>query len=259
MTNYGMLINNATGRVLIDSMYRNYSLHDTGTLSCTAGMNDLNITSTSNAVLIAIQPSTNGYSGISHYKKSGSNITGVGIISEVIQDVDWVLYKEVPLNTPDADYGLNVYNDAGSLVFSSNETDYMRIEAVHITNTMVNTTPGFNVNYTLDGSDFIADVSISYAGIEGVEFNVHDADNNYFLIIGNNHTVIYAEENTTNTGKRWHFINGIKKISSTKLAVRILESNVENVFLDLLGSGNGSRSAGQNIAPGFIILELSIV
>jgi len=180
MSEYGMIVKNLHGFVVIDSLYRNFSYSDNDTIAVVSGINTLNITDTSDNIIVAYQPSTTGYSTIVSYTKSGSDFTEVKFISEVSQNIDWILYKESPTNTYATSYGLNIFKADGTIAFSSNEDGYYNIVAVH---------NAYNEE----------------------QFSVIDADNNYFIFLNHNHKVIrYGYD-------AYLYQPGLKKINSTTL------------------------------------------
>lgn len=236
MSEYGLITNNLTGRVVIDSMYKNFSYKTGGSLACSSGLNNLNITDTALTILCAIRPTTSGYSNVISYVKSGSNFTDIKIGSSASQTIPWILFIEGYTADPDSGYGLNVYNEDGDVVFTSNETGYLKLVGIH--------SGGNNLSWTQSW-----DVSACSSGptltISSYNITVNDADNNYFILLGKQSAVAYCYSNTT----RWFYHAGIKKVNSTTIEVGLFQYTTDTTNLGF----NVASINGYSAQPGYIL------
>src|SRR4030042_5933867 len=109
---YGMRVKNTAGNFQIDGQYKNYFLKEEGSnVSVSNGYNTgsppimhtgwettINfLVAVSQLPLIAFRPSTNYYSTIANYNKSGSNFSGFCATCPIGQTttIDWRLYLPI--------------------------------------------------------------------------------------------------------------------------------------------------------------------
>jgi hypothetical protein len=122
MTDYGLIVKNENQRVQIDSKFKNFTFlnkSSTGTLTANGYTEIAGFTATSQPLLTYIQPNTVGYVSIHGFRKTGSVYDRMRYASSSTTGVNWMLFKQTQPHTPvEGDYGLLVYDDAGSLVFS---------------------------------------------------------------------------------------------------------------------------------------------
>jgi len=127
MPDYGLKIYNDSDTLIIDSVYSNWQLYESGSTSTTAG-SETTITygtATTKPPLIALRPNTSGYVGIYRITQSGNDYTGFSVRSDVSATIYWQAF--VPGKPGGSGgYGLRVYNPGSSLVFNSVESN-MRI------------------------------------------------------------------------------------------------------------------------------------
>jgi hypothetical protein len=137
MSDYGLIIKNDSGEIQIDSTYRNLSLDQSGTSESISNDNTsggaytrIAITPSPLVPIVLIRPNTDRFVCVRNYYKSGSNFTGVDIVTERSQStgIDWQSYRENRTASGD-DYGLLVYNSSGDLCFDSGK-NYFRIVSI---------------------------------------------------------------------------------------------------------------------------------
>jgi len=199
---YGILIKNDNEETIIDSTYRNFSLHGYGNASCTANtLTTVNLTgSTSNNVFAAISPTTSGFAFVESYVMSGSNITGFRIGSDTTMTVPYAYYINDLKNSTSSGYGIKVMDASGNVVFCSNEDGYFDIVNKYdgwydSTVPPVDPTPPSNLS--------------SYYG----DFTVDDAVNNYFCTSG---MQVFVEWKSGQS-QWYHSRLGLKRIGSTTI------------------------------------------
>lgn len=127
MPNYGLKIINANLQTQIDSVYKNYILHEHGENVTTSGTAPTPKTATitfatpiSQPPLIAIKPSSSYYCGWRYYTKSGDNYTGFVVNSEYDSAATFDWQSFIPTASKSGEnYGLRVYDVSTNLLFDS--------------------------------------------------------------------------------------------------------------------------------------------
>lgn len=233
MTEYGIVIKNAGGRVIIDSNYNNYAYVQHGNISLTADtLTNLNITDTPQNILCAIRPTTSGHSSVYSYVKSGSNYTDIKFISDVSQSVPYMLMANAPQQPTNTGYGMVVYNSSGDPTFNSNEIGYCNVAAVHV--------GSFDIDFNLV-------VSCSAGGITSSPhtFTVEDADNNYFILLTRKMVVGACPTSTIGI-----FHTALKKIDSKTLQSDMIFAHS---YTDTNVTTNFSFGAGASFSSNYIL------
>jgi len=194
MADYGLLVKNTNGQVQIDSLYRNFSFWESGTLDISEGYNTIDFTDTSQVPIVAIRPSSTTYCALARLNKSSGNYASASVEGEIGESgtIGWAVFVEGTLN-PLPSYGLVVRNPSGDVVFSSNERYFKIIDV-----------------YSLN---------VSEGGY--VDVSVQDADNNYFVLYPYSY---YIESELAESPEEdvWIsdvYILGMKKMSSTIVRV----------------------------------------
>lgn len=224
MTDYGIRVYNDSDVLIIDSKYKNHVYHAHGTTTVGNYLNEVDIPDLSGSGIMFIKPTsflTIGYGFI----KNGSVYDKILIGADSTGTVDWIVYKESPDSPPSGDYGMNVYDSTGLLVFSSNETGYLNVSA--------------------DGL------------YSQQQLTVNDADNNYFAIIGlgliYNYSIHFNPPGFPNTVAEEYTRQciGMKRIDSTTLDFDYFVYSYEYKSSPYAGglSGTYSGSAGSSTVP----------
>jgi len=126
MVDYGLMILNSSGSVLIDETYKNYTYKEKGSTAISAGWNTISFaSSTTHNVAYGVRPTASGFIYFGGVVKSGSSYTGFRILSTASMTLPWIVFEDTQQNAL-ASHGLVVYDSAGSVVFSSNEK-YMKL------------------------------------------------------------------------------------------------------------------------------------
>lgn len=162
---YGLKVYNTSNEVQIDSTYKNFSLHESGSWSADPGSYWYNFTATPNPPVVAIQPPGTYCNAYSYQKDSNSDYyqtsVEVDIDASAITLPYMIFTQSKPSEIPDGGYGLAVYNVNNDLIFH-NFNKWLRIVS-------------FQTFSNPLGSD------CSNPGAE-VDVSVTDADNNYFIL-----------------------------------------------------------------------------
>lgn len=226
MTDYGLEVYNNRGILLIDSKYKNYVYHQHGTTFVQANtLTEGDITPFSSNGILLTKPTdflTKQYGFI--YDSTSQQYTKILLASDATGYIDWIIYKDID-EVPEGEYGLNVFDSTGNIVFSSNELGY------------------FNV--------------ASSGSYSQQEKTVIDADNNYFSMVGmsTGYTAhYYANRNGREEIEITRNMTGMIKVDSTTLD---FDSFVYNIEIIDLGPGSGSggflSSGGSSAVPNDII------
>ena len=197
MADYGFKTLNDDGGIQIDSIYRNFSLDQTGTKTISNG-NDISnwfttisITSSPLHPLIAIKPNTDDFVSLVKIKKSGSNFIGFDLTTKYSQStsISWASFRE-NISSSDEDYALRIYNPGGDLCFDSGKS-YLKIKQIEL-------------------------ISISPTGYTDISHSSYS--NPYYIFTGSSfwHNVVDGGDGNDYT--RFYTI-GIKKLSSTSVRV----------------------------------------
>jgi len=205
---YGLTFYNNTGNVVIDAAYRNHLYWEHGTYSGSQHINTIELGSeipiTSNPIPFVKAP--NDYVSVYGLRvnASGTAYDAILIASNSAQSIDWIVYAEQ--DTTSSGYGLDVFNEDGELVFTTNSPGYLNIKR-------------------------------SYShGSTGASVDVDDADNDYFSVVGGAFSYTYSSNLCSRK------IRGFKKTSSTTLYIDLFEYWYGAVTTGDVGSGGGSRS-----------------
>lgn len=193
MTDYGLEIRNSSGIIIIDSKYKNHVYHEHGRSFVQQYITQIPVTSFSTSGLLLIKP-TSFYTVTYGFGKTGNDYDSIYIASDSTGYVDWIIYKEIP-SVPAGEYGLNIFDSTGNIVFSSNEKGYFNV--IH------------SYNFSNSG-----------------ELSVNDADNNYFSMIGG-YTSFSINEHADGsilTTTITRSITGMKYIDSNTLDFDLLVS-----------------------------------
>ena len=157
MSDYGLNIVGSAGNIQIDSTYKNYIECAAGSAGLSAGTNDVDITDTTKAVIVAMRPGAAEFSCYYGFVKSGSIFTHAKFMGGA-DDVTiyWKEFVEGLVESLPA-YGLIVYNSSGDVVFHSDDKP-MNIVSVNTG-------------------------SFAYGPGNYSDETVIDADNNYFILM----------------------------------------------------------------------------
>ncbi len=202
MADYGLIVKNSTAGIQIDSLYKNFSLFQTGSLALVDygypnyGENTIDFTDTAQIPIIGIRPSTTTFCALKRLNKSGANFVSATVEKErdFNGTIQWIVFIDGLLNALPV-YGLIVRNSSNQVVFSSNE-QYFKIKGVY----PLTVTEGNYVNVT-----------------------VVNADTNYFILYPFS---FYIISNWIEEISAWSVevrLMGIKKISSTIVRVEDYE------------------------------------
>jgi len=113
---YGLTVKNSAGSTIIDGVYKNYSLYESGSFTFSGFYQVVTLgTATPLPIIVAIKPPAN-YVFVKHCTTSGGNYTGFQINGSEGETVYWKAYVAHP-TTKAGNYGLLVYNAAGELCF----------------------------------------------------------------------------------------------------------------------------------------------
>lgn len=152
MNEYGFLAYNKSDNVVIDSLFKNYVLVESGTTTLSTGYNYISIPNTSQTVAFAMKPTENAYVIHWGFVETGGLFTHVRVISSGNCTIDWVLFKSMaPRVFPEDAYGLAIYDDEGNLTFSSLE-NYMKIRKFYETTSSTIRPVDINNNYFITWS-----------------------------------------------------------------------------------------------------------
>lgn len=123
---YGMRVKNSSGSILIDGLYKNFSLYESGNSKSLSGVTTISFTSaTSQIPIIAVRPDSN-YVTMVGYEKSGDNWTGFKVYGN--GTIDWRAYI-AHYSTKKETYGLAIYDATGKLLFDASR-EYLLIHSV---------------------------------------------------------------------------------------------------------------------------------
>lgn len=154
MADYGLIVENASGEIQIDSLYKNYSFAESGTKAIDflgdESTNKITFSQTVESPLFLIKPPVNFRAGLTWVSTTEAML---GCSTGDSQDVDWMVYQAGPSESTSG-YGLLVRNPGGDIVFSSND-EYLKIVGVYSSSGGLSST---------------------------VYVTVDDADNNYFFL-----------------------------------------------------------------------------
>jgi len=217
MADYGLEVRNNSDIVMIDSLFKNHSYLESGSVSAQQYINSVDITPVQLTPYAFIKAPTD-YAYI--YAVEQNVDTGyydkISITSNSAQTVNWILYQEGHTKAV-PDYGLTVYNlDAtNNIVFHSAEDGYVNV-----------------INNRIIGNGNVS---------------VVDADNNYFAVLGGTEKYQYSYSNGYYTEQR--YATGIKYVDSTTINV--------NAFVYYLYSfpiaGGGITGSGSQVSSGQLI------
>ena len=205
MTEYGIEIRNTSNVVIIDSKFKNHVYHAHGTSFVQQYMNSIDIPPFSGSGALFVKPTdffTKGYG----FDRDEGEYVKLLIASDSTGYIDWIVFKEID-QVPPEDYGLNIFDSSGTIVFSSNETGYLNVVRSY--------------NYSQQ------------------PLTVGDADNHYFGLIGMglgyNLDIQWSGGTKTTTYTRR--MTGMKKVDSTTLNFDTFVYNIEVVVESEAGSG----------------------
>jgi len=188
MTDYGLQIRNSTGIIIIDSKYKNHVYHEHGRSFVQKYITEIPITSFSTSGLILTKP-TSFFSIAYGFGKTGNNYDSIYIASDSTGYIDWIIYKEIP-SVPAGEYGLNVFDSTGNIVFSSNEKGYFNViqsynysqqeltvnDALNNYFSIIGISSGYSVNYVIDGGFKTTTITRRITGMKYVDSNTLDFD-----------------------------------------------------------------------------------
>jgi hypothetical protein len=188
---YGIEVKNNAGDLIIDGVNKNFAQAESGSVTLAANtITTISFTTATPQIpIIAIRPSAN-YVHLVDYQKSGSNWTGFRLFSRLGGTIYWRMYLAHPV-TKAENYGLNIYDASGNLVFDSARA-YFKIYSV---------TTGITLATTG------ATQTITHAGIE-----------NPYYLWGADKIAIQAQF----IGGHWQQLvlkTGIKQTSSTSVTI----------------------------------------
>jgi len=218
MVDYGLRVVNQNNIVQIDSKYKNHIYHAHGTSFVQEELTEVDIPDIATSGIAFIKAES--FLALAYgFVKSGDVYDKILIASDSTGYVDWIVYKEIDI-VPSGEYGLNVYDSTGNVVFSSNESGYL--------------------NVVEDGL------------YSQTEETVRDADNNYFAIIGAglnmNYVIAFDGINRTETYIRK--ITGMKKVDSNTLDFDLFVYSTEiKVTPDATGGGLFSGGYAKSSVP----------
>lgn len=205
MTDYGLVVKNNNEEIQIDSINRNLSLDEFGIAIAITNNNTINnyytritIAPSSLIPLILIRPNTDDFVVIRNYHKTGSNFSGIDIVTMWGQttNIDWKSYRENRIASGE-NYALLVYNSAGELCFDSGK-EYFKIHSIH------NISLAAPSNFNIDFGDY---ENITHAGIS----------NPYYILSPNSSWV--GIDPPPQVGPLRRYLIGIKKLTSTSVRV----------------------------------------
>jgi len=147
MSDYGLRIKNTSGKIQIDSTYRNYVLEKSGSLDLGGGsLTSISITNNPNPPVVLIRPTdaTNKACGVFDITYSSPNYTAVRFFGGGVFDVSTETsasgtctfdYKIFTLSESKSteDYGLRIYNTSEKLVYDSGYTPLKILEVGNAT------------------------------------------------------------------------------------------------------------------------------
>lgn len=207
MSDYGLVVKNNNQEIQIDSKYRNLSLDQSGSgVSISNGNTSataytrINVAASPLLPLVLIQPNTDDYITVRNYYKSGSNFSGVDVVTKYNQSttINWKSYRE-NRTLSNEDYGLLVYNSGNNLCFDSGK-DYFKIYSVHTGINLSSPPAGL-----LDGD--YSDIS-------------HDGISNPYCILSSNSFWQRMTHNPqANYANIYLWVIGFKKLSSTSIRI----------------------------------------
>jgi hypothetical protein len=207
MADYGLLVYNQAGQVVIDSEYKNMHYHTSGTATHTCSYTpgvmrlytDVSFPSIDKSLgvpIVAIRP-TSYYTAFFSLLSSGSYWTGFRILVESSaagSTFQYIVFRPGPASAGGT-YGLLVYNSGGELVYNSNEKT-LKIKGFH-TGTLDPGGDVYNPPSTI--------VSVTSAS-------------NYFILGPVGESTLVRPIGIGMTGI-YHFFRGIKYDSSTSVRV----------------------------------------
>lgn len=198
MSDYGLIVKNNSSEIQIDSLYKNFTLKDSGSLVLPSEHESatLNFADVTNIPLVAIRPTTVSFCALLELNKSGSTYISAAVGGEGIGGtIQWAMFINA-LSQSLPTYGLIVKNPSDEVVFSSDET-YLKIIDVH---------------------SFSLSPSLVYGS--WIDITVNDADNNYFILYPFSYFIdIEVDEEDPPTYDALMYPMGMKKISSTVIRI----------------------------------------
>jgi len=219
MTDYGLEIYNNKNILIVDSKYKNYVYHQHGTSFVQANdLTEIDINPFSTNGVVLTKPTTfyaRPYGFI--YDSTSAEYNKFLLASDATGYIDWIIYKDIT-TVPSGDYGLNIFDSSGSIVFSSNQLGY------------------FNVL-----------LKSSYSASNET---VYDAVNNYFHIVGiysGSRSTLYNNRNGREELEIERKITGFKRIDSITLGFGEFWFNVEVIDY---GPGSGGGTTVSSKASG---------
>jgi hypothetical protein len=212
MSEYGLEITNANSRIIIDSKFKTFYFKESGSTYITYANTPttLDFGDTTAVPIIGIRAPSNCYAAVTGINMTGSTFTGATITSDTAGvTIAWCVWTQVQKNAI-GDYGMVVYNAAGEVVFSANESFCGIIRVV---------SPGA---LAIDAA--YHEAALSVGGPLEVDITVSDTDNNYFYV---NSTAGYSDAGVYTTGgaflsTAYLFTYGIKRISTTVIRVKLI-------------------------------------
>lgn len=204
MADYGLILKNSGNGIQIDSTYKNFTLHDSGTHVSTSGPVEfkyqIDFDDTDDTPILAYRPISTYYlaRGINHI--SGSTFTAAQLLAtdEISVSIPWIVFTETPLNVLPT-YGLIVKNSSDEVVFSSNEV-YFKIKSVT------------SLSFILNSSQDIGSL---------------DVDNNYYFLTHNQRWVGGA------------YYPGIVRLSSSSIRAKMFRLTDQSSPGDSVNSYTG--------------------
>jgi len=153
MSDYGLQIINSSGEIQIDSVYKNYTLKQSGSTSLSKGGNAVNITDVSDPPIF-VSKANSVYHHCYGLAESSDDYTDIYSLSEGSFTLYWKTYIPGYVQSLPT-YGLIVRNSSNEIVFSSNDT-WLKLKGVYSR-------------------------SVAYGATSDV--TVIDVDNNYFFYL----------------------------------------------------------------------------
>jgi len=128
MSDYGLKINNTKSEIQIDSLYSNYLLEKTGSISSLNGLSTVSIENNLYPPIAAIRPTSNstGVCGVFDVSYSSPYYTGVrffggkegaGAVGTCSFDYKIFTLKKELITSSNSDYGLRIRDSLGNLVY----------------------------------------------------------------------------------------------------------------------------------------------
>lgn len=140
MSDYGLKINNTKSEIQIDSLYSNYLLEKTGSISSLEGLSAVNIENNLYPPIAAIKPTSDstGVCGVFDVSYSSPYYTGVrffggkegvGVHGTCSFDYKIFTLKKELITSSDYEYGLRIRNSLGNLIYHTLSSPFKILES----------------------------------------------------------------------------------------------------------------------------------